>query len=91
MSKPGTKGPRNTVNEGAITASTDVEQHTAEEAKAEAVAEIEDIPVDALDPKLTSVCAILSSITVQIFGSVSSAAYNNPDKNEITKSEIPGS
>ncbi|MFV2015248.1 MAG: hypothetical protein ACC656_07470 [Candidatus Heimdallarchaeota archaeon] len=91
ISNPGTNGPRNTVNEGAITASTEVEQHTAEDAKADADAEIEDVPVEALDPRVASSCPAFSSITVHILGKVNKAAYNNPDNIEITIREIPGS
>lgn len=91
MSKPGTKGPKKTVNEGAMIASTDVEQQTAEVAKADALADIDDIPVDTLEPKLTSAWAFLSSITVHIFGSVSSEAYNKPERIEMASNEIPGS
>jgi hypothetical protein len=91
ISRPGTKGPRKTETEGATTAITEVEQHTAEVANAEAVAERDDTPVDAPAETFILFSSILSSTIVQIFGRVKSAAYKRPERIEITRSEIPGS
>lgn len=90
MSSPGTNGPKNMDTDGAITAMTDVEQHTAEDANADIEAEIDDTDVDAPEIFISSSFTDLS-INVQTLGKVSKEAYKRPDRNEITKSEIPGS
>ena len=90
INNPGTKGPKNMETDGAITAITDVEQHTAEDANADIVAEIDDTEVDAPDILISSSLTALS-IIVQTFGNVNKEAYRRPDKNEITSSDTPGS
>ncbi|OLS29099.1 MAG: hypothetical protein HeimC2_02940 [Candidatus Heimdallarchaeota archaeon LC_2] len=90
MSNPGTNGPKNMETEGAITAMTEVEQHTADEANADIDAEIDDTEVEALEIFISSSFTALST-SVQTFGKVSKDAYKRPDRNDITNNEIPGS
>ena len=73
ISNPGTKGPKNMETEGAITAITDVEQQTADDANADIDAEIDDTEVDAPEILISSSLTALS-IIVQTLGNVNKDA-----------------